>query len=280
MQKSHYLPYGEDIEGKNEFTPFGFGGKDGYQSDYGVSLIRAGQRWYDPLAMRFLSRDPAGLADGPNAYRYGHNNPLLMKDKSGALPSMGSIPANPWNAVVSYSDLPGFMEYLVPGNQRAQIQHGLERTGEISLATAQFGISVYVIVQSGGAGAPAVAAESPASLATTNTLLSYVGLGVNFIQLGYAIKGESPPLVLAIGGLGTDAFGMWYQPSWLGATALALDAVGFYQQRSEISGAFGSMWQSDYGLSLYDDSSSYSGGRYNLGLGISYDDWMDDFFDF
>lgn len=40
-------------------------------------------RWYDSRIGRFLSRDPAGLVDGPNVYSYAANNPATNTDPGG-----------------------------------------------------------------------------------------------------------------------------------------------------------------------------------------------------
>ena len=40
-------------------------------------------RWYDPRRARFLSRDPAGYADGLSLYLYAKANPLLFFDPTG-----------------------------------------------------------------------------------------------------------------------------------------------------------------------------------------------------
>ncbi len=39
--------------------------------------------YYDPITGRFLSRDPAGMVDGPNVYAYVGNNPVSSRDPSG-----------------------------------------------------------------------------------------------------------------------------------------------------------------------------------------------------
>jgi len=40
-------------------------------------------RWYDPLSGRWISRDPAGLEGGENAYEFCDGNPLTFVDPSG-----------------------------------------------------------------------------------------------------------------------------------------------------------------------------------------------------
>lgn len=58
----------------------GYGGPYGYQEDEtGIRLL--GNRFYDPGAGRFLTRDP--IQDGRNWYSYVENNPLTRADPSG-----------------------------------------------------------------------------------------------------------------------------------------------------------------------------------------------------
>src|SRR5215471_8133414 len=40
-------------------------------------------RYYNPLLQRFVSEDPAGFQDGPNAYVYTQDNPSTLIDPSG-----------------------------------------------------------------------------------------------------------------------------------------------------------------------------------------------------
>ena len=42
-----------------------------------------GHREYDPLACRFLTRDPIGYDGGINLYAYCGNNPIMFADPSG-----------------------------------------------------------------------------------------------------------------------------------------------------------------------------------------------------
>ena len=62
-------------------TPFGFVGKEQYQTDGDSGLQLLGHRYYDPSIGRFLSQDPA--KSGTNWYKYADNNPLAKTDSSG-----------------------------------------------------------------------------------------------------------------------------------------------------------------------------------------------------
>jgi len=63
--------------------PFGFGGQFGYYTDHETGLVLCGQRYYDPGAARWLTRDPLGYAGGVNLYAYCGNNPIGNADPVG-----------------------------------------------------------------------------------------------------------------------------------------------------------------------------------------------------
>lgn len=64
-------------------NPFRYGGKYGYYTDNKTGLILAGQRWYSPHLMRWLSRDPIGYEGGYNLYGYVDQNPVSKIDPDG-----------------------------------------------------------------------------------------------------------------------------------------------------------------------------------------------------
>jgi len=59
---------------------FGFTGQR-YESETGLLYLRA--RYYDPDSGRFLTKDPLGIAAGPNAYIYVKNSPPNLVDPLG-----------------------------------------------------------------------------------------------------------------------------------------------------------------------------------------------------
>jgi uncharacterized protein RhaS with RHS repeats len=52
------------------------------------SLVNCQHRWYDPYSGRWISRDPAGLEGGENAYEFCDGNPLTKVDRNGLAPSV------------------------------------------------------------------------------------------------------------------------------------------------------------------------------------------------
>ena len=89
-----------------EFRPFGtaayraappaalpkryrFGGQE---NDTETGLTLFGMRFYVPWMCRWLSADPAGMADGTNRYAYCRNNPTTLTDPNGTQARPGTLP--------------------------------------------------------------------------------------------------------------------------------------------------------------------------------------------
>jgi RHS repeat-associated protein len=83
LERTRYEPYGATAAGTN---PDGIG-FTGHVNDVETGLVYMQQRYYDPLAGRFLSVDPvttdAKTGDHFNRYVYGENNPYKFKDPDG-----------------------------------------------------------------------------------------------------------------------------------------------------------------------------------------------------
>jgi RHS repeat-associated protein len=81
VQEMDYDTWGNVITDTSPgFQPFGFAGGL-YDRDTG--LVRFGARDYDPSIGRWTSKDPSGLADGPNIYKYAYGDPVDFEDPSG-----------------------------------------------------------------------------------------------------------------------------------------------------------------------------------------------------
>ena len=70
--------------------PVGFGGQFGCYTDLETGLVLMTYRYYDAVACRFLTRDPAGYAAGVNPYAYCGGNPVTSADPLGLSPFWGS----------------------------------------------------------------------------------------------------------------------------------------------------------------------------------------------
>jgi RHS repeat-associated protein len=67
----------------------------GKERDEETGLYYHGARYYAPWLGRWTSADPAGMVDGPNAFAYAHNNPVLYFDPTGHQ-HKSSLPASFW----------------------------------------------------------------------------------------------------------------------------------------------------------------------------------------
>jgi RHS repeat-associated protein len=68
---------------------FLYKGQAGCYTDIAAELVYCQHRYYDPIAARWLTRDPIGLEGGINSYEYCDDNPVSSCDPSG----------NDWNGV-------------------------------------------------------------------------------------------------------------------------------------------------------------------------------------
>ena len=79
-----YTAYGELLGSTGStVNPFRYGGKFGYYTDVYSGLIIAGQRWYSPQLLRWLTRDPIHYERGVNLYEYVEGKPLRYVDPMG-----------------------------------------------------------------------------------------------------------------------------------------------------------------------------------------------------
>jgi RHS repeat-associated protein len=87
-----YDPYGNPLQATAPLTDFGYAGML-YNADSGLDLTR--YRAYDPVAGRWLSRDPLGEAADPvgNLYTYVGGNPISLMDPLG-------LCGNPWDSIL------------------------------------------------------------------------------------------------------------------------------------------------------------------------------------
>ena len=86
--RAEYLPYGEFLAGiTDERIPASlFTGKS---LDFETMLYHFPYRYYNPIAARWLTRDPLGMVDGPNVYAYVSGTPTNRVDDYGLFWSAG-----------------------------------------------------------------------------------------------------------------------------------------------------------------------------------------------
>ncbi len=89
LSRTRYEPYGATASGTN---PTGVG-YTGHMNDADTGLVYMQQRYYDPVAGRFLSVDPVTTDADSGAhfgrYHYANNNPYLYTDPDGRAPFGG-----------------------------------------------------------------------------------------------------------------------------------------------------------------------------------------------
>jgi RHS repeat-associated protein len=87
ISRTRYEPYGATVAGSDSPGWIGF---TGHVSDVDTGLVYMQQRYYDPIAGRFLSVDPvttdAATGGHFNRYVYGNNNPYRYVDPDGRVP--------------------------------------------------------------------------------------------------------------------------------------------------------------------------------------------------
>ncbi len=94
VEHSDYSSFGVlTRDGTTVRQPFAYTGRE-WDVELGLYYYRA--RYYDPEVGRFLSRDPLGLAAGPNPYTYVENSPTNYLDPSGQVVDICRS-MRPWN---------------------------------------------------------------------------------------------------------------------------------------------------------------------------------------
>jgi RHS repeat-associated protein len=84
VERESYDSFGNSASSAR--TRYGYTGRE-RDPDSGLLYYRA--RWYDPQVGRFISEDPAYMADGPNMYSYVGNNATNKIDPQGLFGSKG-----------------------------------------------------------------------------------------------------------------------------------------------------------------------------------------------
>ncbi|MDP2005271.1 MAG: RHS repeat-associated core domain-containing protein [Rubrivivax sp.] len=84
VSRTRYEPHGATVAGSTNPTTIGY---TGHVNDPDTGLVYMQQRYYDPIAVRFLSVDPVTTdertGDGFGRYVYANNNPYRFKDPDG-----------------------------------------------------------------------------------------------------------------------------------------------------------------------------------------------------
>jgi RHS repeat-associated protein len=93
----------------------------GMERDDETGLNYHSARYYAPWLGRWTAADPGGLVDGPNLYRYSHNNPVLLADPSGYGPKGKTL----WEFI-------GTIVIAISGLAGTHFGNGLGNTGKVA----------------------------------------------------------------------------------------------------------------------------------------------------
>ncbi len=148
LSRTTFEPYGAAANGT---APTGVG-FTGHVHDADTALVYMQQRYYDPVAGRFLSVDPvvtdAKTGEQFNRYSYGNNNPYKFKDPNGKFAIVALLPAFVDAVVAAIASNTGAAVVGVAG--------GVAIGAVVSSPTSQNG-------NNGAAAAPAAAEGAPAA---------------------------------------------------------------------------------------------------------------------
>jgi RHS repeat-associated protein len=190
--RTRYEPYGATAAGTNP-TGIGF---TGHVNDADTGLVYMQQRYYEPLAGRFLSVDPVttDFKTGAqfNRYAYVNNNPYKFKDPDGRLLNFafGFVTGAAIEAVAQYAvtgsvgDLKAVGIAGAAGAITGGVGGALAKAataGSISAATATAGTAAAGGVTGGvGKAAEAIASGKPVSAGdvATGAVGGAIGAGV------------------------------------------------------------------------------------------------------
>lgn len=105
---------------EDTFNPWRFASK---RLDPEIGLIYFGKRYYDPEFARWITTDPAGLADSANLYQYVFNNPFRYIDQNGEFIQF-AIPLLIWGAELAIPSLSAYAGYAIAGAVTGALAYG------------------------------------------------------------------------------------------------------------------------------------------------------------
>jgi RHS repeat-associated protein len=144
VNRTSYEPYGGTVAGTTNPDGIGF---TGHVNDPDTGLVYMQQRYYDPIAGRFLSVDAitASEVDGSsfNRYLYGNGNPFKFKDPD------GRHPMNAADHPVKVLWEGGFGP-AKEGASQAEVGKAVSRTGIAITAAGAFTLQPHVLIGSSG----------------------------------------------------------------------------------------------------------------------------------
>ncbi|MBK6469414.1 MAG: hypothetical protein IPF94_01430 [Betaproteobacteria bacterium] len=134
IERTRYEPYGATVAGSANPSSIGF---TGHVNDADTGLVYMQQRYYEPVAGRFLSVDQVttDANDGSsfNRYVYGNNNPYKFTDPDGRHPVLWGIAAVVTRAVATVAGRVAGAARAATRNEKQQdpMQRGRESEGRV-----------------------------------------------------------------------------------------------------------------------------------------------------
>ena len=166
ISRTRYEPYGATVAGSTVPEIFGF---TGHVNDANTGLVYMQQRYYDPIAGRFLSVDPVTTdektGDHFNRYDYVGNNPYKYVDPTGKIRVEAAVGSG-----AGGSSLGGFGGSLGGGGG-----------GGRGAAPSSSAISGNAVSSGTAARSPSASVNAPAPAGNSGSGSSATGSGPNFI---------------------------------------------------------------------------------------------------
>ena len=158
-----YGPFGRILRAEGSWVarnPFGFSTK---WTDPLTGLVDFGLRWYDPVAGRFLSRDPIGEQGGRNLYAFVNNDPVNQQDYLGLAVTMtgfglsstwetfagASAQPDPANVARAEAEIQRMVGVLQAAEDRLRYAKISDRVDEL-FSTAKFRLNQHAPARAGG----------------------------------------------------------------------------------------------------------------------------------
>ena len=148
VDRSRYEAYGANVNIAGSTNPVGIG-FTGHVNDVDTSLVYMQQRYYDPVAGRFLSTDQvltdANTGSGFNRYDYASNNPYRYTDPDGNAPT-------PVDAFMTAMDAGGLLASVgLNAYARVTGDHFLQEVSGAAIGPAALNLGISIL----GMAAPA-----------------------------------------------------------------------------------------------------------------------------
>lgn len=135
INREEYFPYGETSFGSFAKKKYRYEGKE---KDEESGLHYHSARYYSPLLLRWMSSDPAGIADGINLFSFENSNPLNLIDPNGENSKNDYEKANSNTKQSGKSSSAGVSENESANTPRLDDNRVIHKCYEIDLRSEEF----------------------------------------------------------------------------------------------------------------------------------------------